>query len=114
MISNDELVRAHEYQDHVIDEWQKHDRTVDDDLAERFFAIGLGFANERGAFEPGHRSFDPTEPYDPFAMPPDRFWGWDAPTPVLPLEHWNNLSAGDRRLVQRLANRLAHIEGPEV
>jgi transcriptional regulator with XRE-family HTH domain len=46
-------------------------------------------------------------------LPPERYWGWDQKLPTYPPEHWETLSDADRRLVQRLVNRLAQVEDSE-
>lgn len=86
-------------------------RTLNDDSRDRVFAIGLGWADPWGAFDPRDR--DHEEPGDPDKLTREQFWGWDKPLTVLPLEHWEELSDSDRRLVQRMVNRLARNEEPE-
>ncbi len=41
-----------------------------------------------------------------FDLPADVFWGWNKPLDVWPPEHWDKLTDSDRRMVQKLINRL--------
>ena len=46
-------------------------------------------------------------------VPADIYWGWDEPLGVMPPENWDKLTDADRRLAQKIVNRLARVEDSE-
>lgn len=46
------------------------------------------------------------EQEDQMRLPAEVYWGWNRPLPVIPPEHWDSLDPTDKRLVQKLINRL--------
>lgn len=46
-------------------------------------------------------------------LPPNVYWGWNKPLGLMPPENWEKLGDGDRRLAQKLINRLARVEDTE-
>jgi len=46
-------------------------------------------------------------------LPSEVFWGWNQPLDVWPPENWDKLNDADRRMVQKLINRLTRSEESE-
>lgn len=49
-----------------------------------------------------------------FDLPADIYWGWNQPLAAMPPENWDKLADSDRRMVQKLINRLTRAEDTEV
>lgn len=111
MVDEEDILEARIHLHEVMKRCEDAGELLDEDEQDRIFAEGLGWADQWGAFDPRTREYG--EPNFVSRIPSDEFWGWDKPLGVAPLEHWAELSTSDRRLVQRLANRLAQLEDSE-
>lgn len=88
------------------------DLDLPDDLFDRYMAREFELIDYRRDLTPDGCRLADSELAE-MALPSELYWGWNKPLGVMPPENWDTLSDADRRLAQKLINRMASDEDTE-